>query len=270
MIKKIFCLALIMTVHLIAIPQDMYIHPWAGKKVGFIGDSITDPNNKAASKKYWSILADRLRITPYVYAVSGKEWNDVPRQVNSLRDQHGNDVDAIIIFMGTNDYNSAIPIGRWYDETVEETEYANKYIRRLETRGKRTPSMDPKTFKGRINIALDSVKRVYPDKQIVLLTPIHRGGFYSTDKNWQCTEEYQNRCGEYLQAYVDAVKEAADVWSVPVIDLGALSGLYPVHDEMAHYFKDADKDRLHPNNLGHQRLGATLVYQLTTIPCTWE
>lgn len=74
---------------------------------------------------------------------------------------------------------------------------------------RRYPSFDKDTYKGRINIALDSLKKMYPTKQIVLLTPIHRAGFYANDKNWQCTEDYMNRCGEYLDSYVDAVKRLA-------------------------------------------------------------
>ena len=32
-------------------------HPWQGKKVGYIGDSITDPNCYADNiKKYWDFL----------------------------------------------------------------------------------------------------------------------------------------------------------------------------------------------------------------------
>ena len=39
-------------------------HPWKGKKVAYFGDSITDPRNKAASKKYWNLLQEWLDITP--------------------------------------------------------------------------------------------------------------------------------------------------------------------------------------------------------------
>lgn len=120
-----------------------------------------------------------------------------------------------------------------------------------------------------MNIAMDSLKRTFPDKQIVLLTPIHRAGFYANDKNWQVTEDYANRCGEYLDAYVDAVKECGQVWAVPVIDLSALCGLYPMLDAHAKYFAKPDKDRLHPNNQGHRRMAATLMYQLLTIPCSF-
>lgn len=270
MIKKLLCLVLGLALALPCVTQDPLPHPWAGKKVAFIGDSITDPRNKAASKKYWAVLQERLGITPWVYGVSGRQWDDVPRQAGLLSSEHGQDVDAILIFMGTNDYNNAVPLGRWYVEEMEDTEYGHRYEKRPEYRMKRTPDMDAKTYRGRINIALDSLKRLYPTKQIVLLTPIHRSGFYANDKNWQCGEEYHNRCGEYLQTYVDAVKEAGQVWSVPVIDLGGLCGLYPLHDEMSRYFNNAYTDRLHPNNLGHKRMGETLVYQLSALPCTFD
>lgn len=247
--------------------QMMVAHPWQGKRVAYFGDSITDPNNKAANNKYWNFLQQWLGITPYVYAVSGRMWNDIPRQANKLKAEHGDDFDAILIFMGTNDYNNAVPIGKWYDEKAENVEYGHGYAKRKEVRLRRHLSMDKDTYKGRINIALDSLKRMYPTKQIVLLTPIHRAGFYAGEKNWQCTEDYMNRCGEYLDSYVESVKEAGNVWAVPVIDLNAASGLYPMLDAHAQYFNKADTDRLHPNNLGHERMAKTLMYQLLSLPC---
>lgn len=249
------------------IKAEYIVHPWEGKTVAYFGDSITDPRNNASDNKYWNLLKQWLGITPYVYAVSGREWNDIPRQAGLLKTEHGNDFDAIMIFMGTNDYNNAVPLGRWFDESMQTVEYGHRYEKRPEARMHRVPSMDPDTYRGRINIALDSLKRSFPDKQIVLLTPIHRSGFYANEKNWQVLEDYANRCGEYLDAYVDAVIEAGKIWSVPVIDLNSLCGLYPLLDEHAAYFHNAETDRLHPNNSGHQRMARTLYYQLLTIPC---
>lgn len=251
------------------IKAEYIVHPWEGKTVAYFGDSITDPRNNASDNKYWNLLKQWLGITPYVYAVSGREWNDIPRQAGLLKTEHGNDFDAIMIFMGTNDYNNAVPLGRWFDESMQTVEYGHRYEKRPEARMHRVPSMDPDTYKGRINIALDTLKRSFPDKQIVLLTPIHRSGFYANEKNWQVPEDYANRCGEYLDAYVDAVIEAGKIWSVPVIDLNSLCGLYPLLDEHAAYFHNAETDRLHPNNSGHRRMARTLYYQLLTIPCTF-
>lgn len=244
-------------------------HPWEGKKVAYFGDSITDPRNKASKSKYWSLLQEWLGITPYVYAVSGREWTDIPRQTAQLKEEHGDDVDAILILMGTNDYNNAVPLGRWYDEKMDTVTYGHRYAKRVEDRMRRTPSMDRATYRGRINYALDSLKRTYPDKQIVLLTPIHRSIFHANDKNWQSPEDFTNRCGEYLDAYVADVIQAGRIWSVPVIDLNSLCGLYPLHDGHAKYYKSAETDRLHPNDAGHRRMARTLYYQLIALPCTF-
>ena len=62
------------------------------------------------------------------------------------------------------------------------------------------------------------------------------------------------------------MKEAGNIWAVPVIDLNALSGLYPMIDEHAQYFNRADTDRLHPNDAGHERLAKTLMQQLLALP----
>lgn len=265
---KSIALAVVLALAVPAAAQGLAWHPWNGKKVAYFGDSITDPRNDGSKEKYWGFLEDWLGITPWVYAVSGRQWNDIPRQTGKLKQEHGDDVDAILIFMGTNDYNNGVPLGQWYSEKKEEVEYAHGgKPKQLVTRMRRYLEMDPDTYRGRINIALDSLKRTYPTKQIVLLTPIHRAGFYPNEKNWQCTEDYTNRIGVYLDEYVDAVKEAANVWAVPVIDLNAVSGLYPMHDAGAQYFKSADIDRLHPNDAGHQRIARTLVYQLAALPC---
>lgn len=250
--------------------EEYLVHPWRGKKVAYLGDSITDPRNKASDEKYWSLLEKWLDITPYVYAVSGRQWNDVCRQADLLRQQHGDDFDAILIFIGTNDYNNAVPLGQWYTQRMVTVDYGHRYEKRPEDRMRRLPDMDPDTFRGRINIALDSLKRTFPEKQIVLLTPIHRSGFHHNDKNWQVPEDYANRCGEYLDAYVEATIEAGKVWAVPVIDLNSLCGLYPLHDSHAGYFNDPATDRLHPNNAGHRRIAATLMYQLLALPCSFE
>ena len=148
--------------------------------------------------------------------------------------------------------------------------YGHGQPKQLTTRKRRAMKMDPSTYRGRINIALDKVKRLYPEKQIVLLTPLHRAQFYRSESNWQIPEDYANQCGEYLDAYVSAVKEAGNVWALPVIDLNSVSGLYPMLDEHARYFHDKDTDRLHPNDDGHERIARTLFYQLSALPCTFR
>ena len=268
--KNLILVALGLMMALQAMPQTMFQHPWQGKRVAYLGDSITDPRNSGAKKKYWSWLQDWLQITPYVYGVSGRQWNDIPRQANQLRDEHGNDFDAILIFIGTNDYNAGVPIGEWWDEHTTEVMAGIHKPKAMVTRRQRVPAKTTETYRGRINIALDSLKRMCPDKQIVLLTPIHRANFFANDKNWQPNESYQNECGEYVDAYVNSVKEAGNIWAVPVIDWNASCGLFPLIDSNLQYFAKPDIDQLHPNDKGQQRMARTLMYQLLTLPCLFD
>lgn len=258
-------LCMILSMQLFA--QTTMEHPWKGKRVAYFGDSITDPKNKGAKKHYWHFLEEWLGTASYVYAVSGRQWNDIPRQAEQLKAQHGNDFDAILIFIGTNDFNAGVSIGEWYKETTEQVEAAVHDPKAVVERKMRTPIMDKDTYKGRINIAMSTLKSMYPDKQIVLLTPIHRAYANFSYKNIQPSEAYQNVCGEYFDRYVNCVKEAGNVWAVPVIDMNSLCGLYPLAKEHLMYFHDAATDQLHPNDAGQWRMAKTLFYQLAALPC---
>ena len=269
MIRRFILLSLAVLLCGAAKAQSVYAHPWMQKRVAYLGDSITDPKNDGSKQKYWNFLQDWLDITSYVYARSGRQWNDIPRQADLLQAENGDSIDAIIIFIGTNDYSNGVPIGEWYEEKGEQVLYAHGQPKKLVDRQHRYMKMDKDTYRGRINIALDKLKRMYPSKQIVLLTPIHRAGFYPNEKNWQCPEDYTNSCGIYLDEYIQSVKEAGNIWAVPVIDMNAVSGLYPMLDEHVQYFKDGQIDRLHPNDKGHERLARTLYYQLSARPCVF-
>lgn len=244
-------------------------HPWKGKKVGYIGDSISDPNCLPHVKRYWSFLQDWLGITPFTYSISGRQWDDVPRQAEALKKEHGDEINAIVILMGTNDFYAGIPIGTWFTEKEEKVTTGLGSASHTETRKHRTPILTNDTFKGRINKGLGRLKALFPDKQIVLLTPLHRAYATFSDDNVQPDENYQNRCGEYVDAYVQAIKEAGNVWGVSVIDLNATSGLNPLVEEQAFYFCNTRTDRLHPNTQGQRRTALTLMYQLLALPCTF-
>lgn len=247
------------------------MHPWYGKRVAYIGDSFTDPNSYGDKiQKYWSFLQEWLNITPYVYGVSGRQWNDVPHQAQQLKENHGNDVDAILVFMGTNDFNNGVPIGEWFTEKEEQFMAANGELKQLVTRRKRTPIMNNDTYKGRINIGITELKKLYPDKQIILLTPMHRSLADFGEKNVQPDESYQNRCGEYIDAYVQVTKEAGNIWGIPVIDMNVATGMNPMIEEQLIYFYDPGFDRLHPSTNGQKRIAQTLIYQLLSLPCVFE
>lgn len=248
----------------------MFAHPWQGRRIAYLGDSITDPRVKADNDKWWSLLSEWLSATSYCYAISGRQWNDIPRQAKALLADHGQDFDAILIFMGTNDYNHAIPLGEWYTLDEKDVAYTRNKVSYTQRRQHRNVALCDTTYRGRINIAMQTLKRLFPTKQVVLLTPIHRGYFSSGPQNIQPDELYPNSRGLWVESYVEAVKEAGSVWSVPVIDIHALSGLYPLEDTGAQYYANPATDRLHPNDAGYRRLARTLYYQLLTLPCGFE
>ena len=167
--KKIFLLLAFVSLQVMfspAVAQNTFVHPWQGKRVAYFGDSITDPRNSGSKKKWWQYLNDWLGIEPYVYAISGRQWNDIPRQTDMLMEEHGQDVDAILVFIGTNDYNAAIPIGEWFVETEDSVEAAVHAPRATVLRRHRTPSYDMDTYRGRINNALRYMKSHYPPSRL--------------------------------------------------------------------------------------------------------
>ena len=134
------------------------------------------------------------------------------------------------------------------------------------TRKYRTLIEDNSTFCGRINKVMSFLKQNYPDQQIVIMTPIHRGFAKFSETNVQPEENFSNDLGLYIDDYVYELRTASSVWAVPLIDLYSLSGLHPVLDAHTKYFSDADTDRLHPNSAGNFRLAKTIQYQLLTLP----
>ena len=248
-------------------PQSsLLVHPWKGKRVAFLGDSITDAVHVGTTKCYWEYLAEWLDLIPQVYAKNGNQWDGVLRQAERLK-ADGTEVDAIIIFAGTNDYNAGIPLGEWYDYAQTETTVKGGG---KEVRTRRMPQTNGATFRGRINRVMDYLKTNFPEQQIIILTPIHRAAAQFSNQNIQPEEAFPNKLGLYVDAYVNAVKETAGVWAVPVIDLNSLSGLYPMNDAHARYFHDKDTDRLHPNAEGHRRMALTLMFQLLALPASFR
>ncbi|MCW0482979.1 SGNH/GDSL hydrolase family protein [Gaoshiqia sediminis] len=237
---------------------------WNGKRVAFLGDSMTQKRDTAI-RVYWEYLTDWLGLEPFVYGISGHQWTGIYGQAQKLQQEKGAGVDAILIFAGTNDYNHGVPLGGFFSETTRETNHNGKQVVRKYRSHVETDS----TFCGRINKVMAYLKTNFPDQQIIILTPIHRGFAKFRENNVQPEESFANAQGLYLDAYVNALREAASVWAVPLIDLYSLSGLYPMADSHAPYFQHADTDRLHPNTQGNYRLAKTIYYQLQSLPATF-
>ena len=110
------------------------------------------------------------------------------------------------------------------------------------------------------------LKTKYADKQIIVMTPLHRAYACFSKDNIQYNELYANGSGLFLESYVEAIRKAADIWSLNLIDLYRESGLFPLIDEYGKYFANDKTDRLHPNEKGHERIAKLLAEKLARLP----
>lgn len=225
-----------------------------GKKILFLGDSITDKCHIGCTKNYWGFLADKYAFNPMVYGIGGHQWKHIPQQMSAYMKNSEECPDVVFVFAGTNDFNSGVPIGEWY-HIVESAVNKNGKMMTLK---KRKFIFDMSTFRGRINIAMNKIRSSFPSARIVLLTPIHRGYAKFGKANIQPDESYANERGLFIDDYVKVVKEAGNVWAAKVVDLNADCGLYPNSDSHTQFFADKDTDRLHPSTLGHERIAEAI------------
>ena len=84
---------------------------------------------------------------------------------------HPNNSKAILILLGTNDFNSGVPLGEWYQTAEEDVNRRGVTIRQP----RRHFAKNMGTFRGRINTVMEYLKHNFPSQQIVLMIPLHRG-----------------------------------------------------------------------------------------------
>ena len=190
-------------------------------KINFIGDSITEGVGASSYETcYVSRFAAMTGAICRNYGISGTriarrkvpyEIPEFDRDFNSRYQLMDEDADVIVVFGGTNDYGHGdAPIGEMSDRTVW-------------------------TFYGALHCLYTGILERWPESTIVIMTPLHR--------------EWEDLDTPHLQPFVDAIREVAEFYSLPVLDLWAASGLQPrVPIIKEKYFAD----HVHPADAGHQ------------------
>ena len=69
-------------------------HPWEGKRIAYLGDSITDPNILQQDTHYWEYLQEWLNCETFVDGISGHQWKHLLGQAERLKKEHNDDIDA--------------------------------------------------------------------------------------------------------------------------------------------------------------------------------
>jgi len=203
-----------------------------GLTINFLGDSITEGvGTSSKDTVYHAVLKREANLKEARnYGISGTRFalqqgtaarpKDDYVDVNSFCERFSSmsdDADVVVVFGGTNDYGHGdAPIGAFSDRT-------------------------PDTFYGACHYLFRGLIKKYLGKPIVIMTPLHRS-MESLDTG---SEKYGVAT---LKRYVEIIREVAEYYSLPVLDLFLQSGIQPDIDEVREMYMP---DGLHPNDNGN-------------------
>lgn len=160
-------------------------------KINFLGDSITEGQGY---KSYVEIIKEKYNLkTANNCGLGGTRIAKQTNPSTPIRFDYyfglrakviSKDVDAVVVFGGTNDYSTG-------DSKMGDIN-----------------STDIHTFYGALNTLISDLKNDFPHSKIIFMTPIRRSG-----------EQNRNHNGKILEDYVNAVIDVTKKHNVPVIDL---------------------------------------------------
>lgn len=212
-----------------------------GTKINFLGDSITEGAGTSSHDKMFTMLIEReYGAICQNYGIGGtriarqktpteEKWD---RDFISRVPEMDNDADIVVVFGGTNDFGHGdAPLGTMSDRT-------------------------PYTFYGALHCLYTALTEKYPDVPVVILTPLHR-----LNEDSPKGDNKPEPVGT-LKEYVNIIREVAEYYSLPVLDLYKESGLQPkVPVIQQKYIPDG----LHPNDDGNAILAHKIARFLETL-----
>ena len=209
-----------------------------GKVALFLGDSITE--GACASRlenRFVNIFGEETGAQVFNYGVGGTRiaYQHQPSLEEPQYDMYfasrifgmSWNADIIFIFGGTNDYGHGdAPLGKQGDT-------------------------NPMTFYGALHDLYQRLQKKYPTAQIIAITPLH----CDNDEREVNSIGTERKGG--LRSYVEAIKNVAKDFDIPVIDAFNDWDMQPVADKANDPYFTADG--LHPNNNGHRYIAEKLV-----------
>lgn len=202
------------------------------KVINFLGDSITEGHGTSAPQKIFSALIQKecKLAAANNYGIGGTRIAEQQNPDINCRfgldfckrfDEMENNADIVFVFGGTNDFGHGdAPIGEFSDRT-------------------------PKTFYGALHFLMLGLIKKYPQAVIVFATPLHRDGENNVRNN-----------RPPLSVFCDIIKEVAQYYSVPVLDLWSISGISVNSPTVKEKYIP---DGLHPNDAGHIILAKRII-----------
>lgn len=117
----------------------------------------------------------------------------------------------------------------------------------------------PYTFYGALHTLYAGLLAKYPYAEIVAATPLHRCGESNPSEKAELLHIPWN---PPLSRYVAAIREVAQYYAIPVLDLYAISRIQPELPACRECFCP---DGLHPNDEGHRILAERIASFLKTL-----
>lgn len=207
------------------------------KKIAFLGDSITEGVGAKNLHGYVDYFFELTGADCKNFGISGTRLarQKTPTVDNPSYDldfctrarEITGDFDYFVVFGGTNDFGHGdADFGTFADRT-------------------------PDTFCGAVHTLFETLTKMHPESEIVVITPICR-----TDD-----DEIAAIKGRNLESYVSVIKEAAKLYKLPVLNL--FKSEQPPYNPII----DASllADGLHPNDEGHKVIAEHIIDFLNTI-----
>ena len=212
------------------------------KTIAFLGDSITYGYGlESQADRFSDLIAGRCRANCLNYGISGTRIAHQPGDLSDSGyfaarvEKMELSADMVVVFGGVNDYGSGTaPIGSMADRTAD-------------------------TFYGALHCLFIALNERYLGKPIVLFTPLHCLGEESVTGY---SESPKSVPSYPLKHYVDVMREVAEYYSIPVLDLYRTSGMTPSIPVMREYYMP---DGRHPGKQGHHRLVEQMIRFLEQI-----
>ena len=233
--------------------QPTFVSKWQGKKILMFGDSFVDYCN------YPSALAKLTGAKIINRGIGGSTITrqNAPRKNYSLicrlKEEEGaitsghgaalpSSCDLVIVHAGVNDYASSMLLGDIADGIAD--------------------AKDNRIYNA-IQIILNTLRSKYPSTPIVWGTPCHIASVANPEKtdftygNDGSLIETLNSSNYTLQQVVTAIKECCALYSVPVIDYYAESGIVPEIEANKNLYtagSNAVADGIHPSHAGAAKM----------------
>ena len=166
--------------------------PLMNKKIGFLGDSIT--NGYGVDTPFRVLIANNTSAIQVNYGINSSTLSNYNGGSNPVVERYvnmDNDLDYVCVLIGTNDWGAGVPLG-------EEN------------------STDTTTFNGALNVLIEGLLNKYPNKKIMFMTLLQR-------RNATVNAGILDKC--------NAIKNRCAYYSVPCFDLYS-QGLNPHIDNV--------------------------------------